>query len=198
MSRSLAFLAELRATQGHFADAESLLVRSIEYTRTMHDPGTQLYRLADLASLYVSLGEYERAETIIEKAIPLGERCLSDASKGDHLLRGNAAAYYLARCIKLRGQIRLAEGSAVSAVAAMREALAVAKRNIDWRLETELTKSLGDACASAGREKEAVRCYERAIANAHRHREPDRESEYLTALGEFPSIAPITAAPTSA
>jgi CHAT domain-containing protein/tetratricopeptide (TPR) repeat protein len=185
MSRSLAFLAELRARQGHFADAESLLVRSIEYARSMHDPSIQLYRLADLAQLHFSLGEYEPAEALIEKAIPLGERCLSDASAEDRLLRKNAAAYYLARCIELRGQIRLAEGSAVSAIAAMREALAVAKKNVDWRLETGLTKSLGDACAAAGREKEAVRCYERAIANAHRHHEQGLESEYLSALGEF-------------
>jgi CHAT domain-containing protein/tetratricopeptide (TPR) repeat protein len=183
LSRSLAFLSELRAKQGHFADAESLLVQSIDYSRRMNDPATELCRFADLANLYVAFGEYDRAEAAIEKAISLDRKQSDRVGSTYRILDRNRAAYYLAKCLALRAAIRLSTGETNEAVKTMRRALATARHSADWSFEADLMKQLGDACASAGDDKEAVRCYAKACSNAKKRRELGKEAEYLTAAG---------------
>ncbi|MCX5752162.1 MAG: hypothetical protein NTW97_00810, partial [Candidatus Krumholzibacteria bacterium] len=183
LSRSLAFLSELRAKQGHFVDAESLLVQSIDYGKRMNDPATELCRFADLASLYVSFGEYDRAEAAIEKAISLDRKQSDRVGYVYKILDRNRTAYYLAKCLALRATIRLSTGETKEAVETMRQALATARYSADWSFEADLTKQLGDACASAGDAKEAVRCYTKACSNARKRRELGKEAEYLTAAG---------------
>ncbi len=183
LSRSLAFLSELRAKQGHFADAESLLVQSIDCSRRMHDPATELCRLADLANLYVVFGQYDRAEAAIEKALFLDRKQNDQLGPIHRILDRNRAAYYLAKCLALRATIRLSTGKTTEAVETMRRALATARHSADWSFEADLMKQLGDACASAGDDREAVRCYEKACSNARKRHELGKEAEYLTAAG---------------
>jgi CHAT domain-containing protein/tetratricopeptide (TPR) repeat protein len=183
LSRSLAFLSELRAEQGHFADAESLLVQSIDYGRRMNDPATELCRFADLAKLYVSFGEYDRAEAAIEKAISLDRKQSNRVSYVYRILDRNRAAYYIAKCLALRATIRIATGDAKEAVETMKQALATARYSADWSFEADLTKQLGDACAAAGDVGGAVRCYAKACSNARKRREIGKEAEYMTAAG---------------
>jgi CHAT domain-containing protein len=183
LSRSLAFLSELRAKQGRFADAESLLVQSIDYSKRMNDPATELCRFADLANLYVSFGEYDRAEAAIEKAISLDRKQSDGVSFVYRILDRNTTAYYLAKCLALRAAIRLSTGETKEAVETMRRALATARHCADWSFEADLTKQLGDAFASAGDAGEAARCYAKACSNARKRRELGKEAEYLTAAG---------------
>ncbi len=185
LSRSLAFLSELRAKQGHFADAESLLVRSIDCSRQMKDPATELCRLADLANLYVVFRQYDRAETAIEKALSLDRQQNDQMSPIHRILDRNRAAYYLAKCLALRANIRLSTGRTKEAIETMRRALATARHSADWSFEADLMKQLGDACASAGDDREAVRCYEKACSNARKRHELGKEAEYLTAAGRL-------------
>lgn len=185
LSRSLAFLSELRAKQGHFADAESLLVQSIDNCKRMNDPATELCRLADLANLYAAFGERERAEAAIEKAISLDRNRSDRAGSLYGILDRNRAAYYLAKCLALRATIRLSTGETKEAVETMRRALDTARYSADWSFEADLMKQLGDACASAGDDREALRCYAKACSNAGKRRELGKEAEYLTATGGF-------------
>ena len=183
LSRSLAFLSELRAKQGHFADAESLLVQSIENSRRMNDPETELCRFADLANLYVDFGEYDRAEAAIEKAISLDRKRSDQVSAMYGILDRNRAAYYLAKCLALRATIRLSTGETAEAVETMKRALATAKHSADWSFEADLRRQLGNACAAAGDAGAAIRCYTKASENARKRHELGKEAEYLTAAG---------------
>ncbi|HVO76485.1 MAG TPA: CHAT domain-containing protein, partial [Candidatus Bathyarchaeia archaeon] len=63
--------------------------------------------------------------------------------------------------------------------------LAAAKGTADRTFEADLTKGLGDACAAAGHDEEALRCYSKACANARKRHERAKEAQYLTATGEL-------------
>ena len=185
LSRSLAFLSRLRADQAQFADAESLLVRSLAYGRRLHMPSIELARLTDLAGLHESLREYEQASIFIEQAIGLWRRVPRHPANGRELLIRKAADQSYAQCLALKAKMQRIHGEPDEAVATMREALSVAKETADRTFEADLMKGLGDADAAAGRDGDALQCYSKATANARKRHERGREAEYLTATGEL-------------
>jgi CHAT domain-containing protein/tetratricopeptide (TPR) repeat protein len=185
ISRALTFLAQLRATQGRFAEAESLAVRSVELGRKTRDPRVEFSRMASLAELEVSLGECRAAEVLVERAMALAEMSRAEPSTSGNVFFQNFIAHYVAQCLMLRGAIRLSEGDYPAAIAMMEKALGTSRGPIDRNFEAALKKKLGDAYAEAGRAREAMTSYGEALSAARKLHAKSKEAECLNAIGAW-------------
>lgn len=184
-SRALYGLALLRASQGYFAEAESLLVQSVELVGAIADPTTEISELIGLAGLYCDFGEYSRAGYLVERAILQTERNLADPAVSANENLNFNMMQHLSEAVTIQATIRYGKREYDAAIETVRKALEIAEGTKNDRLKARLLQMLGDAGAARGREKDAARCYTDALRIARRQRDKDSEARITCALGKL-------------
>jgi tetratricopeptide (TPR) repeat protein len=183
LSRSLFGLARLRASQGYFAESESLLVRALERGGGTVDPSSEITELIALAELYTDSGEYARAGTFLDRAILRIQTDLADpALVGNRNHRYNLMRY-LSACLSDQASIQSARRQRDAASASVRKALELAAATNDSSLKAELLARLGEIATAAGHPEDAARSYAAAFSIAKRKHDPSSEAKYAHLLG---------------
>jgi len=163
VAQSLARLAELRQAQSEYAEADALLLESIQALEALGGDALELARVLTIrAGVRVDLGDLDGALASVERALEIERAQLA----GDDIT--------LAYSLNNLGYVLLERGSLAESEVRFREALAMRRRLLppDHPLVSLSLDNLAGVVTKAGRYEEGIGIFEQSLALRRRRLGP--------------------------
>ena len=156
--------AELQS--GRYGEAETTLIKALKINGASNNSFTTGVTLVDLGLLYRFMGQYQKAEKVMRKALELAEK--TSGAENVITITDNVV---LAQVIRAEGRPAEAEPIARQALATARHALGPERQDSPALVSAYM--ALAEALREQGKYSEAEPLYREALANAVKYTGPN-------------------------